>query len=129
MGGSRCCGYRRRQTELKVGMKIAEVGVAGQDLELEQFQAGIFRRMPNFEEPERPGIVPLAKKNPSKPPRILCQLLPIVRIDSDVAECGGAVVLDVDVCRGEELNKHRNSSGVHQLLSVLVLEILAFDLL
>lgn len=71
MGGSRCCGYRRRQTELKVGMKIAEVGVAGQDLELEQFQAGIFRRMPNFEEPERPGIVPLAKKNPSKPPRIV----------------------------------------------------------
>ena len=48
------------------------------------------------------------------------QLPSVVRIDSNVAEGGRTVVLDIDVGGGEELHKYRDRAGINELLSVLI---------
>jgi len=50
----------------------------------------------------------------------LSQPLAIGRVDSDVAEGGCTVILNVDVGRREELDKNGNGTGVNELLSVIV---------
>lgn len=43
-------------------------------------------------------------------------------INSDVAECGGAVVLDVGVRGVEKADEDRDGTGIDKLLPVLVYE-------
>lgn len=50
----------------------------------------------------------------------LRKLLAVVSIDCDVAECRCAVVLDIDIGRGEKLDEHGYGAGIHELLTVLV---------
>jgi hypothetical protein len=44
----------------------------------------------------------------------------LLTIDSNVAQCGGAVVLDIGVGRVEQADQDRDGASVDQLLAVLV---------
>jgi hypothetical protein len=50
----------------------------------------------------------------------LSQLRTVAGIDGNVAERSRTVVLDIDVCGGEELNEDGNSASVDQLLPVVI---------
>jgi hypothetical protein len=54
-------------------------------------------------------------------PRLrLGESLAIGRIHSDVAKGGCAIILDVDVGGGEEMNEDWNRTGVDKLLPIVV---------
>jgi len=50
----------------------------------------------------------------------LSEFRAVAGINGDVAEGRCAVVLDIDVCRREELDKYRDGASVDQLLAVIV---------
>jgi hypothetical protein len=50
----------------------------------------------------------------------LGQFRAVAGIDGDVAECCGAVVLDVDIGGRKELDEDGNSTGVDELLAVVI---------
>lgn len=56
----------------------------------------------------------------NQPAFSLCQLGAVTRVDGNVAEGGGAVVLNIDIGRREQLDEYGDCAGVYQLLSVVV---------
>jgi hypothetical protein len=50
----------------------------------------------------------------------LCKAFAVGAIDGDVAESGSAVVLDIGVGRGKEVDEDGNSASVDKLLSVII---------
>lgn len=48
------------------------------------------------------------------------QFPPVVCVDGDITQGGRAVVLNIDVGRGKQLDEDRNGTGVDQLLAVLI---------
>jgi hypothetical protein len=59
-------------------------------------------------------------KRSHQPALSLSQLGAVAGIDGDVAEGSGAVVLNVDICGGEQLDKDGDSASSHKLLAVVV---------
>ena len=50
----------------------------------------------------------------------LGELRAVAGVDGDVAERRRAVVLNVDICGGEELDKNRDCAGIDELLAVVI---------
>jgi hypothetical protein len=50
----------------------------------------------------------------------LGELGTVAGVDSNVAECGGAVVLDIDIARGQQLDQDGDGAGADKLLAVVV---------
>ena len=55
-----------------------------------------------------------------EPVLVLCELLSVVRVNSDVAQSGCAVILNVYIGGREELNKYGYGACVYKLLSILI---------
>jgi hypothetical protein len=50
----------------------------------------------------------------------LGELCAVASIDGDVAECCGAIVLDIDIGGREKLDKDRDGTSVDELLTVVI---------
>lgn len=50
----------------------------------------------------------------------LGQFLPVGRVDSDVAQCRCAVILNVDVGGRQQLDQNWNGAGIDELLAVVI---------
>ena len=50
----------------------------------------------------------------------MCKTFAVGAVDGDITESGSAVVLDVGIRRGKEVNEDGNSASVDKLLSVVI---------
>lgn len=50
----------------------------------------------------------------------LCKFLPVVSVYCDIAKSSSAVVLHINVVRGQKRNEDGDCTGVNQLLAVII---------